>query len=65
MKHATERLADQLGLPSTGDVPKNVGHYREQRDDSDDGSSIGDQETEVLDEEDQDRGGTIVYTVES
>lgn len=59
-----ERLANQVGLYNVGFAPKNVGSYRSQ-DTSDSSSSSEDEENEVHDEEDNDKGGTVVFTVES
>ncbi|XP_014487384.1 PREDICTED: DNA-directed RNA polymerase II subunit GRINL1A [Dinoponera quadriceps] len=63
-KHAMERLTSQVGLHMVGSAPKNVGSYRLQHA-SDSSSPSEDEEDEVHDEEDYDKGGTVVFTVES
>ncbi|XP_011703314.1 PREDICTED: DNA-directed RNA polymerase II subunit GRINL1A [Wasmannia auropunctata] len=64
-KHAVERLVNQLGLHDIGPVPRNVGNYRSQYTNGDYSSSSDDEEHEVHDEEDNDRSGTVVFTVDS
>ncbi|XP_029040741.2 DNA-directed RNA polymerase II subunit GRINL1A [Osmia bicornis bicornis] len=61
-KHAAERLAEQFGLHSIGPVPQNVGTYREPSE-KDSGSES--EEHEVHDDEDNDKRGTVVFTVDS
>lgn len=64
-KHAAERLAEQFGFHTIGDgLPEKVGDYRTQDDQSSSCNSDY-EEHEVHDEEDNDRGGTVVYTVEN
>lgn len=65
-KHAAERLAEQLGLHSLRALPNLAGAYRipEERESSS-SSESEDEEHEVHDEEDTDKGGTVVYTVDS
>jgi len=61
-----ERLANQIGL-GIGPIPQNVGNYRSKYTNgllSSSSSSSGD-EHEVHDEEDNDKGGTVVFTVDS
>ncbi|XP_060821822.1 DNA-directed RNA polymerase II subunit GRINL1A [Bombus pascuorum] len=64
-KHAAERLADQFGLHNIGPPPKNVGTYRLQDEKKSDSSSSEDEENEVYDDEDNDKAGTVVFTVDS
>ncbi|KOC66959.1 hypothetical protein WH47_12386 [Habropoda laboriosa] len=64
-KHAAERLAEQLGLHNIGPTPENVGNYRLQDEKGSDSSTSEDEENEVHDEEDNDKGGTVVFTVDS
>lgn len=63
-KHAVERLVNQLGLHDIGPVPRNVGNYRSHYTNGDYSSSSDDEEHEVHDEEDNDRSGTVVFTVD-
>ncbi|XP_032668886.1 DNA-directed RNA polymerase II subunit GRINL1A [Odontomachus brunneus] len=63
-KHAVERLNNQAGLYKIGAIPKNVGNYRLQ--DASNSSSSSDYEEEnEMHNEDYDKGGTVVFTVES
>ncbi|CAK9806248.1 DNA-directed RNA polymerase II subunit GRINL1A [Anthophora quadrimaculata] len=64
-KHAAERLAEQLGLHNIGAIPKNIVNYRLQDEKESDSSTLEDEENEVHDEEDNDKGGTVVFTVDS
>lgn len=63
-KHALERLVNQVGLHSIGSVPKNVGNYRLHQHIHDSSSSEDEEKHEVYDEED-DKGGTVEFTVDS
>lgn len=66
-KHAIERLINQIGMHS-GPIPQNIGNYRLQQTNnllSSSSSSEDEEEHEVLDEEDNDRSGTVVFTVDS
>ncbi|KYN08875.1 PREDICTED: DNA-directed RNA polymerase II subunit GRINL1A [Trachymyrmex cornetzi] len=65
-KHAVERLANQIGY-STGPTPQNIGSYRTQYTNGllSSSSSDDEEEHEVHDEEDNDRSGTVVFTVDS
>lgn len=66
-KHAVERLANQIGY-SIGSTPQNVSNYRTQYTNgllSSSSSSDDEEEHEVHDEEDNDRSGTVVFTVDS
>ncbi|XP_011876765.1 PREDICTED: DNA-directed RNA polymerase II subunit GRINL1A [Vollenhovia emeryi] len=65
MKHAVERLAAQVGLYGTSPMPRNIDHYRSHTNGSLSSSSSDDEEHEVHDEEDNDRGGTVMFTVDS
>lgn len=64
-KHAAERLAEQLGLRSVGPSLENMGGYRlpDEKDSSSSSTSEGEEENEVHDEEDNDKAGTVVFTV--
>ncbi|OAD59731.1 hypothetical protein WN48_08526 [Eufriesea mexicana] len=64
-KHAAERLGEQLGLHNIGPPPNNVTDYRLQHDKESDSLTSEDEENEVHDEEDNDKGGTVVFTVDS
>ncbi|XP_031832560.1 RNA polymerase II subunit M isoform X2 [Nomia melanderi] len=65
-KHAAERLAEQLGLHTIGAPSENVGNYRLHENDSSSSSTSDDEEeTEVHDDEDNDKRGTVVFTVDS
>ncbi|KAF7395950.1 hypothetical protein HZH68_010000 [Vespula germanica] len=65
-KHAAERLTQQLGLHNIGYIPENVGDYRVHKAIKEDSSSSSEsEEEEVHDEEDNDKRGTIVYTIDS
>lgn len=62
-----ERLASQIELHGIGTAPRNIGNYRLQQhmNGSVSSSSSEDEENEVHDEEDNDRGGTVVFTIDS
>ncbi|EZA50840.1 hypothetical protein DMN91_002349 [Ooceraea biroi] len=62
-KYAIERLTGHIGTHTIGPAPKNVGNYR--MNDSSPSSSSEDEADEVHDEEDNDKGGTVVFTVDS
>ncbi|XP_033212741.1 DNA-directed RNA polymerase II subunit GRINL1A [Belonocnema kinseyi] len=64
-KHATQRLMEQLGAHSLGTLPANVGSYRSTSEakDSDSSDASDDEEIEVHDEEESDKGRSVVYTV--
>ncbi|CAK9800248.1 DNA-directed RNA polymerase II subunit GRINL1A [Anthophora plagiata] len=64
-KHAAERLAEQLGLHNVGAIPKNIVNYHLQDEKGSDSFTSEDEENEVHDEEDNDKGGTVVFTVDS
>lgn len=65
-KHAAERLAEQLGLHSTNPMPDSLRTYRTQDEkESDSSASENEEENEVLDDEDNDKGGTVVFTVDT
>lgn len=64
-KHAAERLADQFGLHNIGPPPENVGTYRLQDEKESNPSISEDEENEVYDDEDNDKAGTVVFTVDS
>lgn len=65
-KHAAERLTEQLGLHNIGYIPENLGDYRIHKAINDDSSSSSEsEEDEVHDDEDNDKAGTIVYTIDS
>jgi len=66
-KHAVERLVNQIGLRNIG-APRNVDNYRSQHTNglpSSSSSSDDEEEHEVHDEEDYDKGGTVVFTIDS
>ncbi|XP_015111920.1 DNA-directed RNA polymerase II subunit GRINL1A [Diachasma alloeum] len=63
-KHAIERLTQQLGMYPIGEV-SNAGVYRPQNEESDSSDTETDEEHEVHDEEDTDKAGTVVFTVDS
>ncbi|XP_070164232.1 DNA-directed RNA polymerase II subunit GRINL1A isoform X3 [Polyergus mexicanus] len=67
-KHAIERLANQIGMHNIGPIPQNIGNYHFWHTNklvSSSSSSENEEEHEVLDEEDNDRSGTVVFTVDS
>ncbi|XP_043279736.1 uncharacterized protein Polr2M [Venturia canescens] len=65
-KHAIERLMQQIGSNCIGSVPEDVGNYRTRDKDSDASSSDDEEEhQEVHDDEDYDKAGTVVFTVDS
>ncbi|XP_063995809.1 DNA-directed RNA polymerase II subunit GRINL1A [Diachasmimorpha longicaudata] len=64
VKHAIERLTQQAGVYTVGNVT-NAGVYRSRNEKSDSSDSETDEEHEVHDEEDNDKAGTVVFTVES
>lgn len=68
-KHAVERLTNQIGLlHDINPTPRNVHNYRSQYTNgllSSSSSSDDEEENEVHDEEDNDRSGTVVFTVDS
>ncbi|XP_053994229.1 DNA-directed RNA polymerase II subunit GRINL1A [Hylaeus volcanicus] len=66
-KHAAEKLAEQLGLHGIGPLPKNVGsyHLRDEKNCSSSSTSEDEEENEVHDEEDNDKRGTVVFTIDS
>ena len=61
-----ERLANQIEY-SIGPTPQNVGSYRTQYMNGSLSSSSSDdeEEHEMHDEEDNDRSGTVVFTIDS
>lgn len=62
-KHAAERLVEQLGLHNTS--PENIHTYLRDEKESDSFSSEDEEENEVHDEKDNDKRGTVVFTVDS
>jgi len=67
-KHAIERLTNQIEMHSIGPIPKNIGNYRLRQTNnllSSSSSSEDEEEHEVKDKEDNDRSGTVVFTVDS
>ncbi|XP_076636568.1 RNA polymerase II subunit M isoform X2 [Colletes latitarsis] len=66
-KHAAERLAEQLGVHSVGPPLKTIDNYhiRDGKDSSSSSGSEDEEENEVHDEEDNDKRGTVVFTVDS
>lgn len=64
-KHAAERLAEQLGLHKVGNVPVNIGNYRLHGENESSSSSESENEDNEIHDEDDDKRGTVVYTVES
>lgn len=66
-KHAAEKLAEQLGLHVIGPPPGNVGNYqlKDDKDSSSSSTSEDEEENEVHDDEDNDKRGTVVFTVDS
>lgn len=63
-----ERLTSQIGLYGISPTPRNVDNYRSQYTNgllSSSSSSDNEEEHEVHDEEDNDRSGTVVFTVDS
>jgi len=66
-KHAVERLATQMGMYSIDPTPRNVDNYRSRDTNGllSSSSSDDEEEQEVHDEEDNDRSGTVVFTVDS
>ncbi|XP_011169203.1 DNA-directed RNA polymerase II subunit GRINL1A [Solenopsis invicta] len=63
-KHAVERLANQIGH-GIDPIPQNVDNYRLHTNDLLSSSDSEDEEQEVHDEEDNDRSGTVVFTIDS
>ncbi|KAK1120564.1 hypothetical protein K0M31_012170 [Melipona bicolor] len=63
-KHAAERLVEQFGLHNIDSPPENVGTYRLQ-DEKESDFFTSDEENEVHDDEDNDKAGTVVFTVDS
>lgn len=61
-KHAAERLVEQLGLHNIGPSPENIRTYLRDEKESDSFTSEDEEENEVHDEEDNDKGGTVVFT---
>ncbi|XP_014219504.1 DNA-directed RNA polymerase II subunit GRINL1A [Copidosoma floridanum] len=64
-KSAAERLVQQLGTHTIGNLPRNAGNYRSHTEKSDSSSSEDEEDYEVYDDEDNDRGGTVTYTVDT
>lgn len=60
-------MTNQIGMHNIGPIPQNIGNYQLQNTNnlSSSSSSEDEEEHEVLDEEDNDRSGTVVFTVES
>lgn len=63
-QHAIERLTQSLGSYAIGAVPINPGAYRTATDDSD-SSDTDEEHTEVHDEDDADKTGTVVFNIDS
>lgn len=67
-KHAIERLANQIGMHNIGPISQDIGNYQLRHTNnlpSSSSSSDDEEEYEVQDEEDNDRSGTVVFTVDS
>lgn len=66
-KHAAERLGLHLGAHKIGDLPRIPPNYRAYHVEKSDSSSSADEENypEVHDEEDHDKQGTVVFTVDT
>ncbi|OXU23880.1 hypothetical protein TSAR_014582 [Trichomalopsis sarcophagae] len=66
-RHAVERLTQQLGVHQIGTVPRNIGSYRTNDRDNSDSSNSEDEENypPVYDDEDNDKAGTVTFTVDS
>ncbi|KAK9308148.1 hypothetical protein QLX08_001653 [Tetragonisca angustula] len=64
-KHAAERLVEQLGSHNVGPPPENVSTYRLQDEKESDFSTSDEEENEIHDDEDNDKAGTVVFTVDS
>nr|XP_033340137.1 DNA-directed RNA polymerase II subunit GRINL1A isoform X1 [Megalopta genalis]XP_033340138.1 DNA-directed RNA polymerase II subunit GRINL1A isoform X1 [Megalopta genalis]XP_033340139.1 DNA-directed RNA polymerase II subunit GRINL1A isoform X1 [Megalopta genalis] len=66
-KHAAEKFAEQLGLHTIGRPPKNLDTYQLQgeKDSNSSSTSENEEENEVHDDEDNDKRGTVVFTVDS
>lgn len=67
-KHAIDRLANQIGMHDIGPISQNIGNYQLRHTNnlpSSSSSSEDEEEYEVKDEEDNDRSGTVVFTVDS
>ncbi|XP_078042189.1 RNA polymerase II subunit M isoform X2 [Augochlora pura] len=66
-KHAAEKLAEQLGLHTIGRPPENLDTYqlRDEKDSNSSFSSENEEENEVHDDEDNDKRGTVIFTVDS
>lgn len=62
-----ERLASQVGLYDICPTPHNVDNYRSHTNGllSSSSSSDNEEDHEMHDEEDNDRSGTVVFTVDS
>ncbi|EFN72944.1 hypothetical protein EAG_11236 [Camponotus floridanus] len=67
-KHAIERLTNQIGMHNIGPISQDIGNYQLRHTNnlpSSSSSSDDEEEYEVQDEEDNDRSGTVVFTVDS
>lgn len=64
-KHAAERLVEQFGLHNIDSPPENVSTYRLQDKKESDFFTSDEEENEVHDDEDNDKAGTVVFTVDS
>lgn len=60
-------MANQIGMHNIGLTPQNLGNYQLRHTNNlpSSSSSEDEEEHEVLDEEDNDRSGTVVFTVDS
>lgn len=66
LRHTAERLAERIGMNGIGVLPNVPGNYRSDHNkDSDSSDSDNEEEHEVHDEEDTDKAGTVVFTVDS
>ncbi|XP_011299986.1 DNA-directed RNA polymerase II subunit GRINL1A [Fopius arisanus] len=63
-RHAIERLTQHLGIYPVGGIP-NSSAYRSRTRESDSSDTESDEEHEVHDEEDNDKAGTVVFTIDS
>ncbi|CAD1480829.1 unnamed protein product, partial [Heterotrigona itama] len=64
-KYAAERLAEHFGVHNIGPPPENIGTYRLQNEQESDFSTSDEEQNEVHDDEDNDKAGTVVFTVDS
>lgn len=62
IRQAAERLAERIGKHEIGPVPTLIGPYRDRKNSE---LSEHEEENEVYDDEDDDRRGTVTFTVDT